>query len=121
MVLSAALLSATGAYESSHIESQPEQFSRRPEAMTKMRAALEQIRLDEDTARRVCHILENCGKGENTDPIEFQIVCDSQALARLAAEHFAGSSSEWENLIGTSLRTEAARNKARGLFHSRPV
>jgi hypothetical protein len=121
VVLSAALLLATGACESGPIESQPEQVSNRPEATTKMKAALDHMRFDEDTARRVCHILENCRKGENADAIDFQIVCDSQTLAGLAAEHFAGSSGEWENLIQTSLRTDAARNMARGLFRARPV
>jgi predicted RNA-binding Zn-ribbon protein involved in translation (DUF1610 family) len=121
VVLSTALLLATGAYESGLIESQPGQFGRQPEAMPKMKAALEHMRFDEDTARRVCNILENCGKGENIDAIEFQIVCDSQTLARLATEHFAGSSGEWDNMIQTSLRTEAARNMARCLFHSRAV
>jgi hypothetical protein len=118
VVLSAALLLATGVYTIGFVESPPEHCGSQPEATTKMKAALEHMRFDVDTARRVCNILENCQKGENNDAIEFQIVCDSQALARLAAENFAGSSDEWENLIRTSLRTEAAKIKARGMFHT---
>jgi hypothetical protein len=83
--------------------------------------ALQHLRLEQDTAGRVCQILENCRKGEDSDSIEFRIVCDSQTLAGLAAERFAGSSGEWENLIQTRLRTEAARNMARSLFHARAV
>ncbi len=83
-----------------------------------MREALLHMRLEQDTARRVCRILENCRKGEEGDEVEFRIVCDSQALAKLAVEHFAGSAGEWENLITASLRTETAKGKARGLFHS---
>ena len=121
VVLSAALLLATGVHKSELVESLPEQVNCQPEAAAKVEQALKHIRLDEDTAGRVCRILENYRKGENAESIEFQIVCDSQTLAGLVAEHFAGSSGEWENLIGTSLRTEAARNMARGLFHARPV
>jgi predicted RNA-binding Zn-ribbon protein involved in translation (DUF1610 family) len=118
VVLSAALLMASEVYNSGLIESPSKQFSSLHKATATVEQALQHIRLDPDTARRVCDILENCRKGENTESIEFQIVCDSQTLAQLAAESFAGSSGEWENLIQTSLRTEAAKNLARSLFHT---
>jgi hypothetical protein len=109
---------ASEVYNSGLIESPSKQFSSLHKATATVEQALQHIRLDPDTARRVCDILENCRKGENTESIEFQIVCDSQTLAQLAAESFAGSSGEWENLIQTSLRTEAAKNLARSLFHT---
>jgi hypothetical protein len=121
VVLSAALLMATEVYNSGLVESPLKQFSSLPKATATVEQALKHIRLDEETAGRVCQILENCRKGEDSDLIEFQIVCDSQTLAGLATQHFAGSAGEWENLIGTSLRTEAAKNMARGMFHAPTV
>jgi hypothetical protein len=121
VVLSAALLLASGVYNSEPFESSPGQIDCGPKTAAKLEQALKHARLDEDTAQRVSQILEKCRKGEKADAIEFQIVCDSQTLVGLAAQHFAGSSDEWENLIRTSLNTEAAKNIARTLPHTRPV
>jgi hypothetical protein len=98
VVLSAALLFATGEHTSGPAEIAPEQSSCLPEAQAKVKEALQHLRLDEETAKRVCH--------------------DSQTLAKLAAEHFVGARGEWEKIIQSSLRTETAKNKARGLFRT---
>jgi len=118
VVLSAALLLATGAHTSGPVGSPPEQCSRLPEAPAKVREALEHMKLDPDTTRRICQILENCRTGEDSEAIEFQIVCDSLSLAKLATEPFVGSPGHTETMIQTSLRTEAAKDKARGLCHT---
>ncbi|HEY4760166.1 MAG TPA: hypothetical protein VIH42_06270 [Thermoguttaceae bacterium] len=118
VVLSAALLLATSVHNTGNAENPPEQCACRSETTAKAREALKHMRLDEAAIQRVCQILESCRKGEDSDAIEFQIVCDSQSLAKLAAEQFMGTPSEWENMIRTSLRTETAKNKARGLLHT---
>ena len=118
VVLSAALLLATGEHTSGPAESAPEQGGCLPEAQAKVKEALQHLRLDEETANRVCHILENCRTGKDAVAVDCQIVCDSQTLAKLAAEHFVGEPGEWEKIIQSSLLTETAKNKARVLFHA---
>jgi hypothetical protein len=117
VVLCAALLLATGVHTSVLDADQPRQSECLPTANAKVKEALLYLKLDQEIACKVCRILENCRNGEKGEgDLEFQIVCDSQILAKLAAEHFTGSPGEWENMVATSLRTETAKSKARALF-----
>lgn len=118
VVLSASIILATGAHKYGMAESLPAQSTLQLETMFKVNAALQRIQLNEEIAKRICDILISCKKGEESDTVEFQIVCDSNRLAELSVESFSGNSNDRDNIIRTNLRTEAAKDKARGMFHN---
>jgi hypothetical protein len=116
IVLCAALLLAAVTHTPGTVEDQHRRFEGLPEANTKVREALLHLKLDQDITNKVCHILENGRRDTDSETVEFQIVCDSLALAELAVGHFRGNFGEWEKLVATRLRTESAKNKALALF-----
>lgn len=118
VVLCAALLLAVGLHTSEAVESKPEQSNRLSNAKEKVNEALQHLKLDEETSRMVCQILESYESGKAIDTIEYQIVCDSQTLAKMAVQPFVDDPSGWENVIQAGLRTQAAKEKAHNLFHA---
>ena len=76
--------------------------------------------LDEVTRSRICQIMRGVHGDETFDAIELRIVWDADRLAKLTAEHFAGTRDELENMIQTSLRTETGRSKAHSLAQVSP-
>jgi len=87
-------------------------------APSQARQILQQIAADEDTIRRVCQIVESHQAGEQADSIEFRIVQDADTLASVAAEGPPDDPDTLQSALHSRLHTEAAREKAKGLFRT---
>jgi hypothetical protein len=59
----------------------------RAEGLTEARRILQALRLDEDIIACVCRILQTFRTGGELDTMEFRVVRDACALAKLPAEH----------------------------------
>lgn len=82
------------------------------QAQSEPRRILDEVGLDGPTTDRVCQIVEACQRGDIVDAIEFRVVGDAAALARLAS---AAPEVSAEELAGR-LRTETGRAKALALL-----
>jgi hypothetical protein len=87
-----------------------------PEKRSEVEKLLDSADFEQDTLEQVRCIVSSCVCGEELDSIEFRIVRDANTLAGLLAEPFSASPEEWKNLIQSTLRTDAARNKALAQF-----
>jgi hypothetical protein len=106
VALSAAILLAAATYPAAD----------GPAAQGEAEAVLKNAGVEQDTLGQVSQLVAGCVAGTESETIEFRIVRDANALARILAEPFAGGPEEWDALVQTSLRTTAAKDRARALF-----
>jgi hypothetical protein len=112
VVLAAALLLGIGS------ATPGPQTTDRPGRPSRARQILQQIGAGDETIGRVCRIVESHQAGRPADSIEFRIVQDADALARLAAEAPAAALDALEDAANAWLHTDAAKEKARTLFRA---
>lgn len=83
----------------------------------KARQILEDVGLDQDTTDCVCHVLDSRRMGKQLDTIEFQVVSDSEFLAKLAAaKNAVGNPDRLLELAEGRLKTESGKQRARRLL-----
>ena len=81
-----------------------------------MRRILEHVGLDDATIACVCRILDRRGTGEPLDSIEFQVVSDADALARLSAENPVADLDKRREVVENGLRTVTGKARARRML-----
>ncbi len=85
------------------------------------RQILQDVGLDPDTTDCVCHIIESHRLGKQLETIEFKVVSDSEALAKMAAAAAAGG--DPQRLIEIAeerLKTTSGKQHARRVFQPPP-
>jgi hypothetical protein len=87
----------------------------------KERQILKDVGLDQDTTDCICRVIDSRRRGQQLDTIEFQVVSDSELLAKMAAAKEAGGNCrKLLELAESRLRTESAKRRARRLFQVSP-
>ncbi len=114
VVLSASLLVAVDTDQTAGAE----RATCQPADMSRMEEALASMGLDPGTCEQIRRLIVSYQRGEDVDTLEFRMICDSNTLAKLTAQHFHGTPDDLEDIIRNSLRTETARNRARSLLHT---
>jgi hypothetical protein len=87
----------------------------------KERQILKDVGLDQDTTDCICRVIDSRRTGQPLDTVEFQVVSDSELLAKMAAAKEAGGNRQkLLELAESRLTTESAKRRARRLFQVSP-
>ena len=76
---------------------------------------LQGIGLEEGASESVCRIISRYRMGEDVDTVEFKIVSDAAALAKLAAERPSDDLDKLQDIVKNGLKTKTGKEKARSL------
>ena len=114
IILAAALLLEIGRDEQR--AGQPAPKTAETDGLAKVKRILEHVGLDEDTIACVCRIIGSYATGEQIDSIEFKVVCDADALARLAAEDPGDNLDKLPAVAENRLKTTTGKARARRLI-----
>ncbi len=80
------------------------------------RAVLQRVGLGPEAIEEVWQIVEALGNGQDIDSPAYAIVRDAASLARMVAERHGVDRGDQERFVQEHLKTESARERARGLL-----
>ncbi len=83
---------------------------------TRITAILAELRLDDETIRRVCRTIAECRSPQGGASLESWIVGDSDTLAKFSSPELRADRSRVENMVENEMRTLAGKKRARELF-----
>lgn len=119
VVLAAALLLETGRRDIMGANASSAKPTLPTHQLQRTRQILDRIGLDPETKHRVCQMIVSFWAGEGSEVVEFNIVCDADTLAKLAAESSPRDPGQLEKMLAKGLKSEAGREKARCLLQVR--
>lgn len=84
--------------------------------LTRSRRILDEVGLKEPTAGQICQTIEACRLRQDINSIESRVVRDSYALTELSSRQTDANVADIDEFVENRLSTEAARQRAQGLF-----